>query len=142
MVLQRLLNNNNGITLVESIVVTSIISVLALLGTTVMNQYVHKAKKTQYIYDSKIAEDVSTIYYIQNDRLPVESLDPVDKKEFEKMIKKKNAYSKEGLITNVDRYLGEDYYYLEREFVEEEVNSKLEGNFLVNCHCDIVYVKH
>lgn len=140
MLLQEILNDNKAITMVESIVVTSIIGVLVLLGGMAMNKYVDKTKKTQFIYDSKIAEDASTIYYVFNEKLPIEGIKPIDKDLFKEIVDMGIVYNKEGLVKDPEKYIEKDYYFLAVDFIEEEVRSKLDGRFLVTDECEIMYL--
>lgn len=129
--------SKNGFTLIEVLIVITIITILILLATTKFMNYAKKAKTENIKNDIKIAENILDEYLMHYDELP-NSWASTSISDLNKLANLGELYSTRGLIIQLNDN-DSTYLNIDKNFLLDKMNTKLKGNFYTNLGGRVYY---
>lgn len=128
----------HGFTLIELIVVISLIGILVLLAAPRFLGQTEEAIKTRIINDIGVAETKLDEYLITHENLDEwDSVVPID--TLTHHLSEGALYSREGLLTVTHTMPDDEYSIMPSDFVSREVKSSLGGTFYASDEGSVYY---
>lgn len=134
-------NNNKGFTIVEMVSLIAIIGTLVLLALPKFNGLIGKAETINISNDLNVMETVVLTSMMMNKDLPIDKNErPIEASELEEKILNNMIFNKQGIIKQEDIDMETAFYRLDKNFIESETISRLEGEFILNSDGDVLYI--
>lgn len=132
-----MLKNNKGFTIIELIIIISIIGILVLLSTPKFLFYIDKASISHIKNDTRVAENLMDKILIETNEIPNDwnniSLIKLNKLSFEN-----NLFNKKGLVYSLDN---NKYKIIPKNYLKNKINTKLNGTFITDNDGYVYYTK-
>lgn len=131
-------NKNRGFTLIELVLVISVIGVLTLLAAPKFMNYTTNAQNTRFMATTKVLEDAANRYYITNNRFPRLSEEAYTKEQIESFTLE--VYDLTGEIVELDpngNYYDIDYVALDSYI--SPIEGKMKAHYILQNPVGKVY---
>lgn len=154
--MNKKINNKQGFTLIELVVVMIIIGILVLLAAPRFLRYIEKARYTNIINDTRATETVALPSMVKNHMKLPEGTKVDEKADLIEEIRERRTYGKDGLILMGDEEFNPDvgrlseirgeetlgrFYKLDKkDYVRPETRTRLKGEFYIAYDGTVIYV--
>lgn len=129
-------NTDKGFTLLELLIVITIIGILALLATPKIGDAVKKAKTTQIVHDIRVTETAVDLYTLKNGSLP-EDWPYIDNTDLNLLKNSKLVYGREGIKKEIEN---KRFMKISDQFLDDNVRTHLTGTFLTSEDGIVYYI--